>query len=70
MFLNNQQSSLPPLHYQVLQPTQVMKTPLPGRMFEGIANSIAPSLSKLFTISFRLGWKTSSVVPILKNSHF
>ena len=77
MLLNNQQSSVPPLHYQVLQPTQAMKTPLPGRMFEGIANSIAPSLSKHFTIklSFRLGcfpnsWKTSSVVPILKNSHF
>jgi len=67
--------SVPPLHYQVLQPTQAMKTPLPGRMFKGIANSIAPSLSKLYNISFRLGcfpnsWKTSSVVPIPKNSHF
>jgi len=71
MFLNNQQSSVPPLRYQVLQPTKAMKMPLPSRMFKGIANSIAPSLSKLFNISFRLGcfpssWKTSSVVPILK----
>ena len=47
---------------------------LSGRMLKGIGSSIAPSLSKLFNISLKLGripssWKTSSIVPIPKNSN-
>ena len=130
-FLNRQQSSIPPLHYQgitakssqekatvlnqffstcfntavpplnrevlsqeSLCPDNLLCTPsevlsyitsldpgkasgpdgLSGRMLKGIANTIAPSLSKLFNISLKLGrfpniWKTSAIVPIPKNSN-
>ena len=45
-----------------------------ARMLKNTAHSIAPSLTKLFNISIRLGrlqgsWKTSSVVPIPKSSN-
>ena len=44
------------------------------RMLKSTARSIAPSLTKLFNISIRLGrfpesWKTSAVVPIPKSSN-
>ena len=48
---------------------------LSSRMLKGTANCIAPSLTRLFNISIKLGrfpkdWKTSSVVPILKTSYY
>ena len=47
---------------------------LSSRMLKGTANSIAPSLTRLFNISIKLGrfpkdWKTFSVVPIPKISN-
>ncbi len=47
---------------------------LSSRMLKGAASRIAPSLTRLFNISIKLGrfpkdWKTSSVVPIPKTSN-